>query len=128
MTTATRARRVPVDRTTALAPLDVEAVRATVHKILKPAHRAVLDADDIKTTIADLTAHLGVLMPIAAGRHPALVASVGRRLEYDPPDAARYPVCARRWAEESARSADQLLGLATAHAKPRSRNAGVAGR
>ncbi|WP_414167209.1 hypothetical protein ACMATS_06255 [Streptoverticillium reticulum] len=126
MTTATRARRVPVGRTAALAPLDVEAVRATVHKILKPAPRTVLDAADLKTTIADLTAHLGVLMPIAADRHPALVASVGRRLEYDPPDAARYPVCARRWAEESARSANQLLDLATAHAKTLRRNTGVA--
>ncbi|MEU5425579.1 hypothetical protein AB0H73_08210 [Streptomyces olivoreticuli] len=128
MTTATRHRvvRIAADHTAVLEPVDVEAVRSTVRKILGSVPSVVLGADDLTTAITDLTAHLDVLMPIVARTHPELVASIRRRLEYTPPDANRYPVCARRWVEESARSADQLLDLATIRGKARWGRAGVA--
>ncbi|MCC3767578.1 hypothetical protein [Streptomyces sp. UNOC14_S4] len=98
------------DHETALAPLDVKAIKAAIKKSLgKP-----LAASERATVNNDLKGHLGLLMPIAAGAHPELVASVGRRLEYEPPDAFRYPQCARQWGEESARTAEQLLGLVVA--------------
>ncbi|MGI5337344.1 hypothetical protein ACQEVS_08080 [Streptomyces sp. CA-181903] len=87
-----------------------------------------LSADERSAVNDDLKGHLGLLMPIVAGAHPELVASVGRRLEYEPPDAYRYPQCARQWGEESARTADQLLGLALADEDAEHRHAGVEAR
>ncbi|MEU2874027.1 hypothetical protein ABZ769_33335 [Streptomyces olivoreticuli] len=128
MTTATRHKHVPIDHTAALTPLDAESIQATIDTVLDPASGPGLGPDDLAKAVRDLKGHLGLLMPVAAGVHPELVASVGRWLQYEPPDAHRYPVCARQWAEESARTARQLLGLAVADEGTEQQHTGAGGR
>ncbi|MFI0740603.1 hypothetical protein ACH4PU_21300 [Streptomyces sp. NPDC021100] len=113
--------RIDDEHGAALAPLDVVTIKATIRRSLGEP----LSADERSAVNEDLKGHLGLLMPIVAGAHPELVASVGRRLEYEPPDAYRYPECARQWGEESARTAEQLLGLALADEDAEHRHAGV---
>ncbi|WP_116209315.1 hypothetical protein [Streptomyces olivoreticuli] len=104
-------RLVDDDHKTAL---DAGPIQATIDSVLDPVSGPGLGSDDLAKAIKRLKGHLGLLIPVAAGAHPELVASVGRRLQYEPPDAHQYPECARQWAEESARAARQLLGLAVA--------------
>ncbi|MBC2877126.1 MULTISPECIES: hypothetical protein [Streptomyces] len=116
--------RIDAEHGAALAPLDVMTIKASIRRSLG----APLSADERSAVNDDLKGHLGLLMPIVAGAHPELVASVGRRLEYEPPDGYRYPRCARQWGEESARTAEQLLGLALADEDAEHRHAGVEAR
>ncbi|MFC5720862.1 hypothetical protein ACFP1Z_11860 [Streptomyces gamaensis] len=113
------------DHQATLPQLNADTIRATIDTVLNSEPGPDLDLDNLAKAVQDLKGHLGLLMPMVAGVHPELVASVGRRLQYEPPDAHRYPACARQWAEESARTARQLLALACADEMTEQRHAGV---
>ncbi|MFF4408516.1 hypothetical protein ACFY1P_29730 [Streptomyces sp. NPDC001407] len=110
------------------APLDVEAIRATINQALAPVPLGTHLAPDTLAGIAQrLNWHMTFLLPIAEARglDRATRAYLRRRVEHGPPSAHDYPVCTQTWLQDNARSCQMLLGLAIADEAAEHQHAGV---
>ncbi|MFQ6197102.1 hypothetical protein [Streptomyces sp. NPDC000405] len=100
---------------TALAPANVEAIRATIAEAIQPIpHGADLAPDALAGIAQRLNGHMACLLPIAEamGLDRAIRAYLRRRVEHGPPSARDYPFCTQTWLQDNARSCQMLLGLA----------------